>query len=80
MTTDRSDQGDYITNDGIEERNRGIQELADNQIYFYLDFNPVICDETGGMRQEYTTDGVHLKGKDIPIWKEFLKEHAVVLD
>lgn len=80
VTTKRSEQGDYITNEGIDERNEAIKSLADNVTYFYLDANPAICDETGGMREEYTTDGVHLKGKDIYIWKDFLKEHAVVLD
>ena len=80
VTTKRSEQGDYITNEGIEERNEGIRALADDVTFFYLDANPVICDESGGMKEEYTTDGVHLKGKDIYIWKDFLKEHAVVLD
>lgn len=39
--------------------------------------NPLICDETGGMVASYTYDGVHLKARYIPIWLDFLKEHAV---
>ena len=77
VTTKRSEQGDYITNEGIEERNERISQLADNEKIFYLDVNPLICDETGGMEASYTHDGVHLKGKYIEIWKQFLKEHAV---
>lgn len=80
VTDKRSGQGDYITNEGIEERNQGIAALADNVRVFYLDVNPLICDDTGGMEPSYTTDGVHLKAQYIPIWKEFLKQHAVVLD
>ena len=80
VTTARSAKGDYITNQGIEERNAGIAALADQIQVYYLDVNPVICDENGGMEASYTTDGVHLMAQYIPIWKEFLKEHAVVLD
>lgn len=77
VTAERSAQGDYITNEGIEERNERIAQLADNRTVFYLDVNEVICDETGGMTESYTHDGVHLKGKYVEIWREFLKEHAV---
>lgn len=80
VTSKRSNQGDYISNAGIEERNAGIAGLADNVKVYYLDVNPLICDETGGMEPSYTTDGVHLKAQYIPMWKDFLKQHAVVLD
>ncbi len=77
VTTERSEQGDYITNEGIEARNEEIAKLADDEKLFYLDVNPLICDETGGMVASYTYDGVHLKAQYIPIWLDFLKEHAV---
>lgn len=77
VTTERSNKGDYITNEGIEARNTGIEALADNEKVYYLDVNPLICDETGGMEASYTFDGVHLKAQYISIWKDFLKSHAV---
>ncbi len=77
VTTERSAQGDYISNEGIIERNEGIAKLADNEKVFFLDVNPLICDETGGMIPEYTFDGVHLKAKYIGIWKDYLKSHAI---
>lgn len=77
VTTERSEQGDYITNEGIEARNEEIAKLADDRKIFYLDVNPYVCDETGGMVASYTYDGVHLKAQYIPIWLNFLKEHAV---
>lgn len=77
VTTERSGQGDYINNEGIIERNERIAQLADNERIFYLDVNPLICDEDGGMEASYTFDGVHLKAKYIDIWKQFLKEHAI---
>ncbi len=79
VTTERSEQGDYINNEGIIARNEGIARLADNEHVFFLDVNPLICDETGGMIPDYTFDGVHLKAVYIDIWKDFLKTHAVSL-
>ncbi|MCM1056553.1 MAG: GDSL-type esterase/lipase family protein [Firmicutes bacterium] len=77
VTTARSNQGDYINNEGIEARNLELEKLADGRSVFYLDVNPLICDETGGMVDSYTFDGVHLKAKYIQIWKDYLKENAV---
>lgn len=77
VTAERSEEGDYITNEGIVGRNEAICRLADGKNVFWLDVNEVITDETGGMNPEYTTDGVHLKAIFIPLWKEFLKSHAI---
>lgn len=77
VTSERSAQGDYINNEGIDARNEGIARMADNEKIFYLDVNPLICDETGGMIPDYTFDGVHLKAKYIEIWKDYLKSHAI---
>lgn len=77
VTSERSAKGDYINNEGIEARNEGIALLADNERVFYLDVNPLICDDSGGMDPSYTFDGVHLKGKYIEIWKDYLKTHAI---
>lgn len=78
LTTKRSGKGDQFHNPGIEERNLGISQFADNETVFYLDVNPLICDETGGMIEEYTYDGIHLKAKYIEIWKDYLKSHAII--
>lgn len=80
VSTERSSKGDYITNEGIEARNAELAKLADNEKIFYLDVNPLLCDETGGMVASYTFDGVHLKAKYIQIWKEFLKTHTITVD
>ena len=78
VTTERSNKGDYINNQGIDERNERIAQLADNQKVFYLDVNPLISDETGGLNSDYTFDGVHLKAMYIPIWTDFLFGHGIV--
>lgn len=78
VSKERSDQGDYINNEGIDARNERIAGLADNERIFYLDVNPYVCDETGGLNASYTFDGVHLKAEYIPVWTDFLASHAVV--
>lgn len=80
VTTARSDKGDYINNEGIEARNEALSQLADGKKIFYVDVNPALCDEDGGMVQDYTFDGVHLKAKYINLWLEYLKDNAVLLD
>lgn len=80
VTAERSTQGDYVTNEGIDIRNQGIAAMADNVSVFYLDVNEVVCDEDGTMIPEYTHDGVHLKAQYIPLWKDYLKEHAVIIN
>ncbi len=77
VTTERSRKGDYINNEGINARNEQIAQLADNRKIFYLDVNPLICDETGGMNAAYTFDGVHLKAEYVPIWTDYLAAHGI---
>jgi hypothetical protein len=79
VSTKRSEQGDYINNEGIEARNAGIATLCDQVHTYYLDVNTAVCDENGALEPSYTFDGVHLKARYIPLWKGYLQTHAVVL-
>lgn len=74
----RSAQGDHITNEGIAIRNEGIKALADDETVFYLEINEAVCDENGALCAEYTGDGVHLKAQYVDLWKEYLKNHAII--
>lgn len=80
VTEERSNQGDYIHNEGIDLRNAEIAKLADNVHVYYLDVNESICDETGAMEASYTHDGVHLKAQYVSLWKDYLKSHAVSVE
>ena len=78
VSDEYSGLSDYIHNQGIDERNDRLAGLADGQQIFYLDVNPVICDESGGLNDNYTTDGVHLKAEHIGMWTDFLKANGIV--
>lgn len=70
----------YINNAAIIERNEALQSLVDNEHIFWLDSNPVICDENGYLIDSYTFDGVHLQAKYVYLWTDYLKQHAIQQD
>lgn len=78
--TDKKDaEGTYINNTEVDLRNEQIKKLADNKNIFYLDINTVFDDETTcKLKEEYSTDGVHLKASKTDKWKEFLLENGIV--
>lgn len=76
VTTKRSNKGDYINNPGIDARNAACSVYADGERVFWLDTNPLFCDEDGGLNPEYTGDSIHLKARYLPFWVEYLKENA----
>lgn len=76
ISQSKQNEGTYINNDTIHERNELLKTLADNQHIYWLDANPAICDENGYLIETYTFDGVHLQAKYVPIWVSWLEEHA----
>ena len=70
----------YINNAAIIERNEALQSLVDNEHIFWLDSNPVVCDENGYLIESYTFDGVHLQAKYVYLWTDYLKQHAIQQD
>ena len=71
-------EGTYINNAEVNARNQEIKTLADNDTIIWLDPNEVMDEPGAGvLRSDYTGDGVHLKVKYIPVWREFLLDHGV---
>lgn len=66
-----------FNNNNINARNNAIATLADNEQFFYIDVNEVICDEEGNLNAEYTHDQLHLLGMYNDLWKEFLMTKGV---
>lgn len=78
ISAERDAQGDVINNANIDEKNALLRELADNDHVYYLDVNEVLVDESGALRGDYTSDGIHLGGGSLPLWEDYLREHAIV--
>ena len=73
----KSDSDKIFNNQGINERNMRIAELADNQTIFYIDVNDVVCDADGNLRADLTFDNLHLYGSKYGIWVDFLKTKGI---
>lgn len=58
----------------IPELNEQLREIAENNEAVYVDLWPLFADsETGKMKKEYTTDGLHLSGTGYKVWASALK-------
>ena len=77
VTTKKSNADPVFNNEGIQERNEQIAKLADGITIFYIDVNEVVCDETGGLREDLTFDNLHLYASKYDIWIEFLKSRGI---
>lgn len=77
VTAEYSNKDNVFNNDNINARNVAISALADGVNTFYFDLNPVITDETGGICQGYTWDGIHLKAEYYHLCDEFLKARGI---
>lgn len=78
VSSEYSKSNDVFNNDNINSKNVAIAELADGERIFYMDMNPAVTDKTGGLKKDYTWDGIHLKAQYYKLWADFLKEHGVV--
>ncbi len=77
VTTEKSENDPVYNNERINERNEFLSLMADDRNIFYLEINDAVCDETGGVIEEYTYDQVHLKAKYYQLWKDYLLAHGI---
>lgn len=68
----KSAQSNAITNERIDELNKRIAELADGDTIFYIDVNPLFDDDKGNLREDCSSDGVHVLAKYYQTWCEWL--------
>lgn len=80
VTQKKSEDGDSITNENIAARNDLIATLANQKDIFYIDINESSLCEDGALVSDYTWDQVHVKAQYYPIWKDFLLQHAIIID
>lgn len=75
-TTEYSDAEPCYNNDNINAKNAAIARLANGIDTFYLDMNPAVVDETGGLAANLSFDGVHLKAQSYYLWTDFMYAHG----
>lgn len=80
VTQSKSDESDSINNENIAARNALIATLANQKDIFYIDINESsLCDE-GALVSDYTWDQVHIKAQYYPVWKDYLLQHAIIIN
>ena len=80
VTAEKSATDKAHNNPNIVARNTALKEFATEQKAYFLDAGPVVSTADGSLRPEMTTDGIHLKAEYMKVWRDYLCEHAVVLE
>ncbi len=57
----------------IQQINRELAAIAQAESVRYLDLYPLFCDRNGFLRQDLTTDGLHLNPQGYLVWSTALK-------
>ncbi|MRH91485.1 GDSL family lipase [Nocardia sp. SYP-A9097] len=61
--------------DRVRALNRAYRTIAEESDAVYIDLWPALADENGGLRAEFTGDGLHLGGAGYSAWAEVLRPH-----
>lgn len=72
----RSETDKVINRDTIQRMNEAQAGFADDETVFYMDVNPLFCDEEGYLDASLSFDGTHPYGKYYARWAEWLKENT----
>lgn len=76
-TTQQTSDTTGFKNEAINAFNTALAALADNERVFYLDINPVFDDETGALRADWSSDGVHVRAAYYTLWRDLLYQYGV---
>ncbi len=76
VSKNKSDSDKLYNNTNINALNEALSALADGEMVFFLDVNPVFDDEHGCLKDGLTWDGVHLLGKHYAAWADWLRENT----
>lgn len=67
-----------ISNDRIQDLNRRLAIIAQNEDVEYLDLQPMFSDADGNLRVDLTTDGLHLNDNGYRVWASALQMHRTI--
>lgn len=74
---EKSDSDKIFNNKNINERNEGLEQLADGKTIFYLNVNKAVTDDKGYLPDNATHDGIHLFAKYYDEWADYLLENGI---
>ena len=79
VTAEKSATDGSHNNSNIEARNAALAEFAVTQKAYFVNAGEALVGPDGCLPAEMTGDGIHLKSQYMPIWKDYLLSHAVVI-
>ena len=79
VTAEKSANHATHNNKNITARNESLKEFAMAQKAYFVDAGEALAGPDGCLPAEMTGDGVHLKSQYMPIWKDYLMQHAAVI-
>ena len=79
VTAAKSQSDKVHSNANVISRNEALKQIAAEQRAYYLDVGSVFMGADGFLPQEMAADGIHLKAQYMDKWKQYLMEHAVVV-
>lgn len=78
VTEEQSMADEYFNNVNINRFNEAIAKLADEEVYFYIDINPMFDDAKGNLGEEFSSDEAHVMGIYYEDWCDWLMMQAIV--
>lgn len=72
VTESHSAKEDYENNPRVNLYNKNIKKLADNKTVFYINLNPCFDNQNKALKEDSTTDGIHLKPSYYDTWMRYL--------
>ncbi len=80
MTKDSNINADNLNNDIINEYNRKVNKMCDENGWYFINIAKAVCDEQGYLKDEYCSDnpdmGIHFNSKAAQVWVDYLKTHV----
>lgn len=65
-----------LSNSRIDEFNRKLKSMAEQQEINYINVSDLLKDNSGIMNKDYTSDGIHVKYKFYSIWLDCVKRNS----
>lgn len=77
VTATKSATDKFHNNPNIIKRNELLKNFADANKCYFVDVKDAVSDETGALIKGSAPDGIHMYGKYMGPWVEYLRTHAV---
>lgn len=77
VTASKSQTDRTHCNEKITARNESLKAFAQMNNCYYVDVSEEFVDETGALRSELTSDGIHMAGRYMTDWIDALRRRAV---